>query len=105
MAEPDKGPGPNVSHANPRGREVLGRAWAVWPLVLLTSQPIPTPLLGLRAPPPRLGKVPGTTVPMALGQLGSVTSVRTQERTSLCPGVGTACFLPVRKPHSRPWLP
>ena len=75
------------------------------PLVLLTSPPIPTPLLGLRAPPPRLGKVPGTTVPMALGQLGSVTSVRTQERTSLCPGVGTACILPVRKPHSRPWLP
>lgn len=105
VAEPDKGPGPNVSHASPRGREVPGRAWAVWPLVLLPSPPIPTPLLGLRAPPPRLGKVPDTTVPTALGQLGSVTSVRTQERTRLCPGVGTACILPVRKPHSRPWLP
>lgn len=89
-------------------RAHLGSA-ALFPLTSQShpSQPIPTPLLarahlGLNLPPPWPGEVPGTAVPLALGRLGSVTSVPTQERTSLCLGVGTACILLVQKPDSRP---
>ena len=70
MAEPDKGPGPNVSHANPRGREVLGRAWAVWPPSPAHLPTHPDPSSGAESPSPTAGQSPRHNCPDGSGTAG-----------------------------------